>query len=161
MAKKNWPALVAVLALAIFSFGFRGCSEKQQQDFRSGVKIGAAAAAEVNAQVKDLCRAELMKPESCAQAIPHTEKIAEVAGRLDKFVDANPKLSFENKAEALALADSIIVELDALEADGVIEFKDPESRRKFLLGLTVSKSGIRIARGAIAAQPVPSPSPIE
>jgi hypothetical protein len=158
--KKNWPMIAVVILLSVGSLAFRGCNEKQQQDFRSAVKIGAAAAVEVREQVKDLCRAELLKPESCAKAQPRMERIADIAGRLGKFVDAHPKLSADNKAEALALVDDLLRELDSLEADGVIEFKDPENKRKFMLGLALGKSGIRIARAAIEAQPVPVPSPV-
>jgi hypothetical protein len=163
MLKSNWQAVVLVLALAVVAgMGFKGCNEKQRQDFRTGVKIGTAAAIEVRESVDDYCRAELLTPESCEKAIPHTEKLADVAQRLNNFVERTPKLTVENKAEALALADELISEVDALEADGVVEFKDPEHRRNFLLAIAIGKSAIRVTRAAIDAAPVEpaaTPSP--
>lgn len=154
MIKKNWPLLTVALVLTFaFGFGFKGCNEKQQQQFRNTVKVGAAAAVEINSQIRDFCRAELLKPESCAKAQPQAEKIAGIAQRVQTFVDQHPKLTLENKQEALALADDLLKELDALEVDGVVEFKDPESRRKFLLYLALGKSSVRVARVAIDSQP--------
>jgi hypothetical protein len=155
MIKKNWQIVVLVLVISVVAgFGFKGgCSPKQQQQFRDTVKIGAAASVEVNAQIKDYCRAELISAESCAKSQPIAQKVADIAQRIDVFVDQHPKLTIDSKREGLALADDLLKELDALEADGVVVFKDPNHRKKFLLYLAIGKSSVRIARVAIDSQP--------
>jgi hypothetical protein len=158
--KKNWQAIAIVILFSATALAFRGCDDKQQKQLRDLIHVGAAGAVEVREQVKDLCRAELIKPESCEKAQPHTEKIADVAQRIDKFSKEHPQqLTAENKQEFLALADDLLKELDALEGEGLIEFKTPDDRRKFLLYVALGKSGIRIARQAIADTPVAEPSP--
>jgi hypothetical protein len=165
--KNNCQMVLIVVVLAgIAGFGFKGCSKEDRKNFeknaRTSVRIGAAAAQALDEEVKAYCRAELLKPESCEKAITRTEKIAQTAQRVDQFLKEHPKITPENRGELLDAADEIISELDALEAEGVIDFKDPENRRKFLLGLAIGRSSIRVARVAIEEIPAqPSPSPAE
>jgi hypothetical protein len=167
MLKKHWQIVAVLIVLSGFGLGFRGCNDQEKKDFeknlRTAVTIGAAAAVEVREEIKSYCRAELIKPESCAKAQPHADKIADIAGRIDSFQKAHPKLTPDNRGELLALIDDLLWEVDALEADGVIEFKDPEKRRNFLLGLAIGRSSVRVARVAVESaplvQPSPSPSP--
>lgn len=161
--KRFWPIAAAALILVVaVVFGLVGVSPKQQQDFRSVVKIGSSAAAEVQAQVDDFCQAELLKPESCAKAQPQTKKIADIAKRINDFVEAHPNLTVSNKQEALGLTDELLKELDGLES--VMSFDNPDDRRKFLLYLAIGKSSVRVARIAIDSQPTvadPIPSPAQ
>lgn len=170
MLKRNWHIVAILIVLAgVSGLGFKGCSPDDkariEQHVRTGVRISAAAAVEVKAELDSYCRAELLTPESCAQAQPHATKIAAVAERINKFAQNNPKLTPETRDEALAMVDELIAELDALEFDGVIEFKDPEKRKKFLRALAIGRSSTRVARVALAEikleQPSPSPSPAQ
>ena len=161
--KKNWIAITIILVVALGAgLGFKGCSAKQQQDFRTSVKIGAASTRETRGSINDFCRAELIKAESCTKVQPILDRAATTAARLDMFVDAHPKLTFESKLEVLAMIDDLLKEVDALDADGLIEFKNPDRRKKFLLGLAAAKTFIRIARVSVEVAPVeaaPTPTP--
>lgn len=158
--KKNWIALTLVLVVVLAAgLGFKGCNAKQEKQWRDGIKYASAGAVEINEQVKAFCKAELLKPESCAKAQPQAEKIANIAKRIDTFAGEHPKLTPESKPEALALADDLLREVEALEADGVVDFKDTAKRKGFLIGVEIAKSAIRIAKAGIETQPAEEASP--
>src|SRR5688572_4219407 len=105
---RKLSTFVIAITLATFCFGFKGCSEKEKQDFeknaRVAVRIAAAGAGEVREELRSYCRAEQKAPESCEKALPHADRIAEIAGRVDRFMKDHPKLTSEGRDEILSLA---------------------------------------------------------
>jgi hypothetical protein len=159
MIKRNPWVIAAILALAISCFAFKGCNEKQLRVTSAVIVAGSDEAIKTE---KDFANAGVIAPEVHARLEPALSNINNAARAFDKFLKANPKLRPETKAEALQLAGKVIDQLDSLDRDGVIHFKDEKKELTFRLILTSARTSLSIAQNLIEQEPLeaaPSPTP--